>query len=204
MAQILSASRQGRGNDYAGLDDFIVMSEGLPRVLLTIVGYVVTNASFRRELPVEPGAITLESQRQGVNEAAERFYANLPKAKEDGKLIRRCIERLGELFRINRFADKPVECSLIGFSVREDLLSAQARAVLLEAEQRSFLLRGRQNDRFTKQVRAKFHLNRVLCPIYDLPLPSADLRGLILPLRNLSWWRKTGCMRVRDVIGSAG
>ena len=170
LAQTLSAGRQGRSNDYAGLDDFIVMSEGLPRVLLTIVGNVVTNASFRRELPAEEGAITLESQRQGVYDAAERFYTDLPKAKEGGELIKRSVERLGELFRINRFADKPIECSLIGFSVREDSLSPQSSSVLLEAERRSFLLRGIQNDRSSKQVWAKFFLNRVLCPIYDLPI----------------------------------
>ena len=171
LAQVFRAARQGRVNDYAGLRDFIVMSEGLPRVLLTIVGNVISSASFRREVPAQLGSITLASQRQGVYAAAERFvYANLPKAEEGGELIRRSIDRLGELFRINRFADKPIECSLIGFSVREDLLSAEASSILLEAEQRSFLLRGSQKDRSTKQVWAKFHLNRVLCPLYDLPI----------------------------------
>lgn len=181
LAQTTSAARQGRSNDYAGLDHFIAMSEGLPRVLLTIVGYVVANASFRRELPAGGGAITLESQRQGVYDAAEDFYADLPKAKEGGEPIRRSIERLGELFRINRFADKPIECSLIGFSVREDLLSTRASSLLLEAEQRSFLLRGIQNDRFTKQVWAKFHLNRVLCPRYDLPIGKRGVARFSVP-----------------------
>ena len=175
LAQIRSDRRQGRSADYVGLDDFIIMSEGLPRVLLTMVGNIVSCASFRGETPIGVSSISADSQRQGVLDSAERFHFDIPRASENSDLIRRSISRLGELFRLNRFADKPIECSLIGFSVRLDSLSTRAQEVIEEAEQRSFLLRGIQNDRSSKQVWDKFYLNRLLCPKYDLGIA---VRGL--------------------------
>ena len=90
---------------------------------------------------------------------------------------------------MNRFADKPIECSVIGFSVRLEALSSRAQSVIEEAEKRSFLLResgtsgargdvGLQNDRATKQVWDKFYMNRLLCPRFDLGILIGGLHKL--------------------------
>lgn len=176
IAQISRDFRQGRSssedNHYTGLDNFIFMSEGLPRSLLTIAGESVKSAVFRSELPNSSHPISAESQYDGVRYASDWFFSDVPQGGELGESIQLGISRLGELFRMNRFADKPIECSLISFSVCMETASRRAREIILEAERRSFLIKAAspQNDRAGNSVWDKFHMNRILCPRFDLPL----------------------------------
>ena len=176
IAQMRRDSRQGRAsgedNHYTGLDNFILMSEGLPRSLLTIVGESIKSAAFRSELPNVGRPISADSQYDGVKYASDWFLSDVPQGGKLGESIQLGILRLGSLFRMNRFADKPIECSVIGFSVCLEAISRRAREVILEAERRSFLIKavGPQNDRSGKGIQDKFHLNRILCPQFDLPL----------------------------------
>ena len=82
------------------------------------------------------------------------------------------IDRLAQLFRVNRFADKPVECSLIAFSVAEEDAGTEALRILRLCESRSFLNRiaGGQRDKNSERVTMKFQLNNMLSPRWDLPL----------------------------------
>ena len=174
LAQIRRDRRGGgdrTGGEYSGLDAFIVMSEGLPRSLLTVVGNVLHCAAYRGELPLGEGRISILSQLEGARDSAERFFRDLPKAGTHSHRIWSSVNRLGELFRMNRFSDKPIECSLIAFSLCLDDSSQDVRDVVDEAEKRSFLIRSQspQKDRWSHQVWDKFHINRALCPKYDLP-----------------------------------
>lgn len=157
---------------YAGLDNFIEMSEGLPRALLTLLKHVYSWASFKGERPFEGGRISVDSQRRGVRDAAEWFINDIRQGGEEGIEVRAAIGRLAEIFRINRFADKPAECSLIAFSVDTTALNQAARAIIHEAEKRSFLISvaGGQRDRNTKKVTMKYQLSKMLCPYFDLPI----------------------------------
>jgi hypothetical protein len=94
------------------------------------------------------------------------------KAGDDGFAIQGAIDRLAQMFRVNRFADKPVECSLISFSVAEEDGSAEALRVLRLCESRSFLNRisGGQRDKNSERVTMKFQLNNMLSPRWDLPI----------------------------------
>ena len=169
----LRQSPNERSASYHGLTNFITMSEGLPRVLLTIVGNIVAWAAFRGELPiVEPDKISSEAQRLGLMETSEWFLLDLPNAGLRADSISTAINRLGELLRLNRLADKPVECSLISFSVKLESLSDEARATILEAERRSFLVEQvfGQKDRSSKDIRKKYQLNRMLSPYFGLPI----------------------------------
>ena len=117
------------------------------------------------------GRISLEAQRRGAIAASEWFYNSMTKAGEDGPRILNAVDRLGQLFRLHRFADKPIESSLIGFSVKESDLSEEARHVLSGARSRSFLVDifGGQRERNTSDRTTKFQLNRMLAPRWDLP-----------------------------------
>jgi hypothetical protein len=88
---------------------------------------------------------------------------------------------LGTLFETNRFADKPIECSLLGFSTRERDLRLVTQERLRLAEQHSFLIRVARGgiDRNTRQRVAKFQLNALLSPKWSLP---AARRGIV-PLK---------------------
>ena len=157
---------------YAGLTTFITMSEGLPRALLTTLKHIFGWAAFRGEWQEGRPTISAETQRKGVLEASEWFLTDLRQGGPLGLEIQSAIKRLAELFRVNHLADKPVECSVIGFSVDMETLSARARNVLEEAEKRSFLVKiqAGERDRNSKRIREKFQLSRMLCPYYGLPI----------------------------------
>ena len=179
LAQMLrghQGERSAAGGEYSGLEAFIKMSEGIPRSLLTGVGNVVHCAAFRGEVPIREGSISVLSQLEGAKDSADRFFRDLPKVGAHSDRIWGAVQRLGELFRLSRFSDKPVECSLIGFSLGLESASQEVKEVIDEAEKRSFLIRSRspQKGRWSNSTSEKFHLNRTLAPRYDLPI---SIRG---------------------------
>ncbi len=157
---------------YAGIDSFIEMSEGLPRALITILKNTYDWSVFNGESPFQRGRVSLASQRRGVAEASEWFFQSMRKAGRDGVIVQKTVERLAEICRVNRFADKPVECSLITFSIPESELSEEARHTLQVATSRSFLISiiGGQKAKNSKEVDPKYQLNKMLCPRWDLPI----------------------------------
>jgi hypothetical protein len=81
------------------------------------------------------------------------------------------INRLGTLFRGIRFSEKPSECSCSTFSADVSRSSQTARRVLDLAEKWSLLINvGGQRDRNTKRIDAKYQLNPMLAPRWDLPI----------------------------------
>ena len=156
---------------YAGIDQFITMSDGLPRNLLVILKNIYRWALFNGEQPFRGRGISLESQRLGVLEATKWFLADARPLGEDGEDVQAAIHRLGEMFRRFRFSDKPVESSLASFSADLTSCSTRAREVVELAEQWALLVSvaNGQRDRNTGLVEPKFHLNRLLSPQWDLP-----------------------------------
>lgn len=148
------------------------MSAGLPRALLTILKYVMDWSAFNGEEPFASFRISREAQHRGVKDASDWFYENMRKAGNDGFLVQAAIDRLANVFRINRFAEKPIECSLITFSLDENSVSLEARRILKLAESRSFLIRvpGGQRERNSERITMKFQLNNMLAPRWDPPL----------------------------------
>lgn len=157
---------------YLGLDNFIAMSAGLPRALLTTLRSIFDWSTYNEEDPLRTGHISIDAQYRGVNEASEWFFNNMRKAGTDGLLIQSATDRLARLFRESRFSDRPAECSLNTFSVAEHELSSEARRVLYLAESRSFVNRiaGGQKYKNSKQIHLKFQIHPMLCPRWQLPL----------------------------------
>ena len=169
-AQLVSEARKPKPI-MTDLDSLILMSEGLPRVFLTTMKHIFSWSECEiGKLSTE--SISTEERRQGLLDAAEWFQKDMPQSGAKGQVILSGVARLAELFRINRYADKPVECSLIAFSIPVSGLSQTAVSTIQECENRSFLIRVRrgERDRNSRQVRPKYHLNRVLCPLFDLPI----------------------------------
>jgi len=166
---------------YAGLDSFIAMSEGLPRALVTILKHVYDWATYTGEDPFRLGKISVPSQQRGVTEAAALFLEQMLPDGEEGIRIGKAIERLCALFRANRFSDKPIETSLIAFSVDHMALSPEARKMLDLATKTSLIIsieRG-QRERNSMSVTSKMQINRMLSPRWDLPIAR---RGVV-PLK---------------------
>lgn len=157
---------------YAGIDDFIDMSEGLQRNLLVILKNVFRWSLFNGEQPFQRDRISLASQQLGVQEASRWFLNDAIPLGEEGLHVNAAIHRLGEMFRRFRFSPKPAESSLISFSANLNTCSPYARHIIELADQHALITRTTrgQKDRNTRFVEAKFHLNRLLSPLWDLPI----------------------------------
>ena len=171
-----------RGPVYAGLDQFIRLSDGLPRNLLVILKYIFRWARFGEEDPFRDGIISLDSQRRGLLDAADWFLADAKPLGSEGDDLLGAIGRLCNMFRQLRYSDKPVESSLTGFSTDLDRCTQRARAMVGLAEKWSLLARveGGQKNRNSGLIEHKFRLNRLISPRWDLPIA---LRGVV-SLRN--------------------
>lgn len=178
-------------HNYGGLEEFTRMSEGQPRALITLLKQTFDWAIFQGERPFEAGNISLDAESKGALAAADWFYNNMRKAGGEGQAILIAIDRLAELFRINRFADNPIECSLIGFSVSARVGSETAQKILRLALDHSFLVEilGGQAERNSEQVTGKFQLNRMLVPKWGLatgrrgikPLSETEMNAIFDP-----------------------
>jgi hypothetical protein len=155
---------------YCGIETFIDMSEGQPRPLLTVLKEIYDWAEFEGETPFHGKKISLTAQRKGALTAADWFYTSMTKAGRDGRDVLIAIDRLAELFRINRFSDNPIECSLIGFSATIYDANDRAQHVLKIARERSFLVEilGGQSERNSERITSKLQLNRMLVPRWRL------------------------------------
>jgi hypothetical protein len=153
------------------------MSEGLPRTLVVILKNVFDWTIYKtRSEYIE--CISQDEQAQGILDSAEWFMETMRKPGQQGTAIRTGVERLARIFESNRFADKPIECSLLGMSVRERDLDEVTKELLLMAEQRSFLVRILEGeiDRNTQERLSKFQLNATLAPKWNLPIAR---RGIV-------------------------
>ena len=194
-------------NNYGGLDEFTRMSEGQPRALITLLKQTFDWATFQGERPFEAGSISLDAESKGALAAADWFYNNMRKAGGEGQAILIAIDRLAELFRINRFADNPIECSLIGFSVSARVGSDISQRNLRLALDHSFLVEilGGQSERNSEQVTGKFQLNRMLVPKWGLatgrrgikPLNETEMNAIFDPEMGetfekvkADWWSR--------------
>lgn len=156
---------------YLGLDAFIDISAGLPRNLLILLKHIYSWASFNGETPFKNSPISIRSQQAGVAEASEWFYKDARMMGRDGQLVMDSINRLGTLFRGIRFAEKPAECSCVTFSADISQSTKVSRHTLDVAQKWSLLLDvGGQRDRNTDRIDAKFQLNPMLAPRWDLPI----------------------------------
>ena len=164
---------QLRGHEtYTGIDTFIDMSGSSPRNLLVILKNVYRWALFNGERPFAGGRISVEAQQAGVREAADWFFDDAKPLGDDGEGVHDAIHRLGELLRRLRFADKLVECSLSSFSADLTTCSSRTREVVELASRWALLVRvdRGQKERNTGLVEAKFQLNRMLSPRWELPI----------------------------------
>lgn len=179
IAQVLRECKQR--HFYLGFETFVEMSDGLPRYLLIILQHIYKWAVFNDERPFTHGSvISKESQWKGVREGSDFFYNDARMTGESGSFVRAGIDRLSELFRDIRFSDKPSECSICTFSVDESGVTETARELIRSARDWSLLIdiESGQRDRNSMRVDAKYQINRMLAPRWDLPIFRRGAIGL--------------------------
>ena len=161
---------------HAGFPALVHLAHGLPRHLLVILKHIFSWSLFREERPFSDGIVSVESQRLGINDAAEWFFHDARMAGPDGERLQTVVGRLAELMRGVRFSDKPSEVEVCAFSANTGAISAEAQRILRLAEKWSLIGstgRGRL-DRNSYRVDAKYRLNPLLAVRWDL---SVVVRG---------------------------
>jgi hypothetical protein len=169
LAQLLRETDQRQR--YVGLTTFVEISSGFPRNLLIILKHIFAWATFNGEFPFRGTPISIRSQQAGVLEASEWFYRDSRMIGRQGQHVMDGINRLGTLFRGIRFSEKPSECSCCTFSSDLSRCTDVARRVVDLADKWSLLINvGGQRDRNTERVDAKYQLNPMLAPRWDLAI----------------------------------
>jgi hypothetical protein len=170
LAQLLRETRQKQR--YLGLQTFIDMSSGLPRHLLIVLKFVHRWALFQGERPFTDTPISIGAQRAGVLQASSWFFEDARATGSDAERVQASVERLARFFHQLRYSDKPVESALTTFSFGDAAVSEQARKMIRQAHDSSLLLRviSGAKDRNDEGVVAKYQINPMLCPRFDLPL----------------------------------
>jgi hypothetical protein len=171
IATMLREARQPQR--YTGLDTFVQMSGGRPRLLLMVLKHVYRWAVFNGDSPFGGvGAVSTRSQNDGVTEASTWFFHDARTTGKYALAAQEGVDRFATLLRRLRFTDKPVESSLTTFSAVLSECSDATRLAIRHAADSSLLiesLTGRK-DRNSGLVASQFQLNPMLCPRYQLPL----------------------------------
>lgn len=172
LAQMLRDYGQRTTAMYSGFNSFIKMSAGVPRNLLILLYNMYKWARFNGEAPFSDQPISIDTQREAILDSSVFYFEEDARPGVDVPEVRNVVARLAEYLREARFAAKPVEPSPLAFSIDESSLSEGARARLMQAENWSYVFRigkGRPNAN-TQRVDAKYQLNPMLSPKWDLPI----------------------------------
>jgi hypothetical protein len=171
LAQLIA--EHGHRPRYLGFKTFVQLSCGLPRSLVVILKHAYLWALFLGETPfVAAAKLSDDAQRPGVLEASDWFFQDSPGTGSDGRFAQDAIVRLGNLLRMLRYSDKPVESSLCTIALNATELSTTARRVIERAQQYSYLIEvtNGQSDRNTGELLPKYQLHPMLSPKWGLPI----------------------------------
>lgn len=172
LVQLLSENNI-KNYSYLGYDDFISISWGNPRVLLSILKDIFEKSDLKGERPLEKGTIiSLETQYLGLYKTSKWFYDDAEIIGEEGKNIYKSIWNLADILRLYRFSDRMTETSVSSFSFKIEEVSEEANRFMTIAENHSFLIevesgRKQRNSGSKQKV---YQLNKILAPLWDLPI----------------------------------
>lgn len=170
---------------YTGFDNFVTMSSGYPRNLLVILKNAVRYAGFAEASTLsEP--VPARLQDSAVRASADWFFYDAGIATPEAEHIRAAVGRLATLLRSIRYSDLPAECSLSSFGVDASAMTAPARNIIDKCVTWSLLIeiqRGHK-DKNTEDIRAKYQVNPMIAPKWELPLSRRGAVELHTPLAN--------------------
>ncbi|CAI2390228.1 ORC-CDC6 family AAA ATPase [Alteromonas macleodii] len=178
-ASALRATSQNNFDQYTGFQQLLSVTKGFPRHILTVLRHAYKIEVFQGNTPFLNGnKLSLKAQKFALKESADWFHEDCISEGKLGTQVGIALDRLCEIFRLEMYADKPVECSASSFTVDSSKLSDYSRSVLEWAEMIRVIIpaeRQRQEKNSQKLVN-KYHLNGLLCPKWGL---SLSRRGAI-------------------------
>lgn len=156
---------------YSGIDEFINLSWGNPRVFLLILKLIVEKSDLLGEKPMEEGSmISLESQYQGVFETAKWFYQDVEIVGDKGRNLYEALNSLSNVFQIYRFSDKPTETSACTFNFGVESISSCAKEYINLAKIHSLIVEVKERkQKNSGREEITYQLNKILAPLWNLP-----------------------------------
>ncbi|WP_321515412.1 hypothetical protein [Marinifilum fragile] len=171
IAQLTSENKI-KNSCYSGVDQFIDISWGNPRVFLLILKLIIEKSKFRGEKPLElASTISLGSQFQGVFETSKWFYEDSELIGSEGKNLDDSINKLADILMLYRFSDKPTETSVSAFNYNMEDVSEQTNRYVKLASTHSLLIEvdtGRKEKNSGRKEKL-YQLNKTLAPLWNLP-----------------------------------
>jgi hypothetical protein len=180
----LSYENKIKNTCYSGIDKFIELSWGNPRVFLVILKSIIEKSDVFGEKPLENGSvISLETQFLGVYETSKWFYQDAEIIGETGKNLYRSLWKLSDLLQLYRFSDKPTETSVSSFNFGLDEISEEALEYvkLIEAHSLIVNVEGRK-QRNSGRKEITYQLNKILSPFWNLPIVRRGIADLNKPM----------------------
>ena len=157
---------------YSGLNDFIKLSWGNPRVLLLLLKQTIEKSQVFHEHPLESdGFISLRAQYIGIKETSRWYLEDAELMGETGSFINTAINNLANYFRLYRFADKPTDTSVCAFNFGSEDISTNAKELIRMMELHSLLIKvdNERKQKNTGKAETTYQMNRVLAPNWNLP-----------------------------------
>lgn len=158
---------------YEGLEEFIKLSWGNPRVLLLLLKKTIEKSEVFHENPLESGGkISLRSQYIGIKETSRWYLEDAELMGQSGSNINTAINNLAKYLRLFRFSDKPTETSVCAFNLGTEDVSNNVRELLKLMELHSLLIRivNDRKQRNSGKAEETYQLNRILAPNWNLPI----------------------------------
>jgi hypothetical protein len=165
---------------YSGIDEFINLSWGNPRVFLLILKLIVEKSDLLGERPLEEGSvISLDAQYQGVFETAKWFYQDVEIVGDAGKNLYKSLNSLSNVFQIYRFSDKPTETSVCAFNFGVESISSVAKDYINIATTHSLIIEVKdRKQRNSGREERTYQLNKILSPLWNLPSSRRGIADL--------------------------
>lgn len=196
---------------YYGQRDFLLLANHnvsqLLRVGADLFDVVLTGAATARKSP----APTPREQHRTVRASSERLWKEIPARLEEGRKVQSLLTAAGTFAaRINEERPTSYAPGISGFALTmrdlKQLLDPALRERVPGGEELLRALAGAvANDYLTKledaprgvgaERRVVFYINRLLCPIWGLPLGKGGYRTRTL--REVAGWMKNGSTNSR-------
>jgi len=175
IASILRQTKQNNLDQYTGFDGLLNVTKGLPRHILSLLRHAYKFEVFKSGTPfVGSHEISIDAQKMALKESYDWFYNDCINEGELGRNVRVLLDRLGELLRIETYAQKPVECSASSFTLDWTSINCEAQETLDWANKIGVLIRSIRQEKNSQKIVSKFHLNSLLCPRWGI---SVSRRG---------------------------
>ena len=171
---------------FKGISLFIETSWCCPRSLLMILRNIFQWAIYNGEdFSEENISISINSQSKGLYKTSKWFLDDIEIQGEIGLVAIESLNKIASLLKAVRFSEKPSECSVSSVSIKsEALTNINVSDLIRYMVNHSIVIEHTRKDKNFKENDKLLQINRMLCPLWDLPYSRRGILSLNTHLIN--------------------